>query len=186
MHKIVRIISVGIALLSVWGTTGLASAHSIEQNNGYSAVMHIDPDDEPSAHAPNVLNFLISKQNGSYNQNDYNITVGVGANGKSLAKLRLEPEGFGNAADGTAHYTFPSIAAYTINLHGVSLTDVTDKFDMNFEVRVADSVVSGKSVANKTGNTATQTVLLGGLGIVLLSAVAYTAISRGKRYDPKS
>ena len=173
--------------MGIASSTSLASAHTIKQSSGYSAVLHIDPDDEPSAHAPNAINFLIAKQHGSYNQNDYKITVGVAANGKSLARLKLEPEVFGNAADGVAHYTFPAIAAYSLNLHGVSLTDANDSFDMNFVVRVADNATGGVgSTGTGTGKVGEQALVLGSSSLVLLGCVGYVAISRGNRYATKS
>lgn len=182
MHTIIRTISIGIALLSVWGSTGLASAHAIKQNNGYSAFMHIDPDDEPSARAPIAMNYLISKQVGSYNQNDYAITVGVVKSGKTLATLKLEPRVFGNAADGVVHYTFPSVADYTIKLHGASLTDASDVFDMNFDVPVESSVVNDMSVAKKSDP---QAIVLSVLGLLVLGVIAHVVISRGKRQNSK-
>lgn len=185
MHKFIRYIGIMVALVGFVGNVGVASAHSIRQNNGYSAVMHIDPDDEPSAHEPNTINFLISRDHGSYNQNDYKITVGIAANKKSLATLRLEPEVFGNAADGVAHYVFPAIDTYAVQLHGVSLTNSADAFTMDFKVRVADNATTIGGSRNASNKTGAQALIFGSSGLVLLIVLAYLAISRGGRYKSK-
>ncbi|MEO7364671.1 MAG: hypothetical protein ABIV43_04180, partial [Candidatus Saccharimonadales bacterium] len=93
MYKLIN--RFGFLLLALLVTTGLSSgrvqAHELEAANGYTAVLHIDPDDSPSAGEQTVLNFLIGKNGASYNKNDYSIRVEISADGVETRSVPVEP-----------------------------------------------------------------------------------------------
>jgi len=156
--------------------SGSASAHQLKGNNGYTAVMHIDPDDDPTAGEPTVLNFLIGKDKGSYNQNDYDISVAISSDGQPTDHVVVAPAVFGNAGDGKADYTFPRLNVYTLTLTGHRKANPSDSFKMAFTVRVASQTATAK------GDTSDVLILSAG-SLVILGLAAYVAIVRGGRYD---
>lgn len=178
MLKSIKAMTLLLLVCSFLLSSGLAEAHSIKSDSGYTAVLHIDPDDDPLAGQPAVLNFLIGKDNGSYNQNDYSISVNVSAGGKQPQHLALQPEVFGDAADGIAHYTFSSINVYTIDLRGQLITDPSTQFHMRYIVRVAGASAGFKTSASNKG----PIVLLLSMGsLVLVGVIGYVVIRRGRR-----
>jgi hypothetical protein len=160
---------------------GIAQAHSLKTNNGFSAVMHIDPDDDPLANQPTVLNFLIGNEKLHYTQTDYRNSVTISANNTVLKKLSVDQSVFGNAGDGIAKYTFPSINVYTVDLRGVLISDPSVNFHMSFIVRVSGTL--GTAAINSTKSS--EVILIGGGSLVVLAIVGFTAISNGGRYATK-
>jgi hypothetical protein len=179
MYKLIRYSTVAVALCGVLLTSGVADAHTLRNNNGYSAVMHIDPDDDPLANQPAVINYLIDKDSGGFNQNYYNINVVISAGGKQLKHAVVEPQVFGSAGDGVVKYTFPSIKDYTIDLSGVSKTDKNDQFHMSFDVNVTGTL---GGVAPVSSNKSYLVLLVSGGSLVILAVIATIFIRRGRRY----
>ena len=183
MYKIIKLASLLLAVSGLLFNSGVAEAHSLESNNGYTAVMHNDPDDNPEAGQPAVLNFLIGKDGASYNQNDYNISVDISANGKQLHHGVVEPEVFGNAGDGVAKYTFPSGNVYTIDLRGSLKTNSSTKFHMTISVRVS-GFANGRAEAVTKNNGSTVLLLSAGSLVVFVVGV-FVIVRSGRRYASK-
>ena len=181
MRKLIRFSSLLIAIVAFNLSGGIAQAHSLKTNNGFSAVMHIDPDDEPLANQSAVLNFLIGNEKLHYTQTDYRNSVTISANGKVLKKLNVEQLVFGDAGDGIAKYTFPSVNDYTVDLQGVLIADPSVNFHMSFLVRVSGTL--GK--ASVSNGKSSEVILIGAGSLAVLGIVGYTVIGNGGRYAPK-
>lgn len=179
MHKSIRLFGLLLATCGLLLMSGVADAHSLQSDKGYTAVMHIDPDDDPLAGQPTVINFLIGKDGGSYNQNNYSIAVDISAAGKQLHHSAVEPEGFGDAGDGIVKYTFPVINAYTIDLRGYLKTDPATQFHMSFIVRIAGTAAGSETT---TSNNGPIVLLLSAGSLVLLGVGSFVGVRRGKRY----
>jgi hypothetical protein len=181
MFKGIKSLGLLVVFSGLLLSSGIAEAHQLKSDHGYTAVMHIDPDDDPSAGEPSVINFLIGKDGASYNQNKYDIAVDISADGQPTGHVPVESAVFGNAADGVAKYVFPGIAAYTINLTGHLKTDVSDKFQMSFIVRVADT-----AAAPKSAGSGLDALILSAGSLLILAMVAYRYILLGGRYAKRS
>jgi hypothetical protein len=179
MYKLIRYSGIAVALFAILLTNGFAEAHTLRNNNGYSAVMHIDPDDDPLANQPAIINYLIDKESGGFNQNYYNINVVISVGGKQLKHAVVEPQVFGSAGDGVVKYTFPSIKDYTLDLSGVSKTDKNDQFHMTFDVNVTGSLGGGSTASS---NKSHLVVLVSVGSLVILAVIATIFIRRGRRY----
>lgn len=160
---------------------GVARAHEIIDDGTYSAFLHIDPSDEPEAGVESTLNILISNSAASYNQTDYSNTVSIVLKGKTLKKLKVEQAVFGNAADGKAKYTFPSIGVYKIELDGHKIDNPADHFHMSFSTAV-NSVgsTSSAAVASKTSKTPYVVLLAVATAIAIGTVVAYSTKQRSQ------
>lgn len=178
MHKLIRTLGILLLLTTLIGSSRTVSAHALRMDNGYSAVLHMDPDDDPEASEVTVINFLINRTAGGFNQNDYNIKLAISAGGKLLQTSVVEPLGFGNAGDGLVKYTFPQGDTYSLVLSGTSKTDSSNHFKMTFPVRVTGA--SGSASAAK--GRGSQVIALGSSSFVVLGLVGYTTLTRGKRY----
>ncbi len=183
MRRHIRLLSLLVACAAILGSSGVAEAHVLKNDNGYSAVLHIDPDDEPLAAEPTVLNFLIDRAGGGFKQNDYKIGLDVLADGKLLQHAVVKPAGFGNAGDGVVRYTFPGINVYTIDLRGTSLTDSSAKFHMSFIVRVADTAGTGSNTSTQNRGSSSDVLLLSFGSLMLVVLIGFTVIRQGKRYQ---
>jgi hypothetical protein len=182
VQKLIRFTSLLLLLIvGVSLNSGIAQAHSLKTNNGFSAVMHIDPDDDPLANQPTVLNFLIGNQKLHYTQTDYRNSVTISANGTVLKKLSVDQSVFGNAGDGIAKYTFPSINVYTVDLRGVLISDPSVNFHMSFIVRVSGTL---GTVATNNGKSS-EVIIIGAGSLAVLGIVGYTVIQNGGRYAAK-
>ncbi len=182
MNRIVKIMALSLALVGIFFSNGVASAHSIESDNGYTGVLHIDPDDEPTAGTPAVLNFYIGKNGHSFNQNDYNIKIDIATHGKVLSHLTVEPKVFGNASDGVAQYTFPAAKSYDIDLYGQFKNDPFTKFHMRFEVAVAASTVAMGSV---NGGNKLKTFFALSSSLIIGTLLALKFNRKAERFNPK-
>jgi hypothetical protein len=182
VQKLIRFC--GLLFLVIIGLSfngGIAQAHSLKTNNGFSAVMHIDPDDDPLANQPTVLNFLIGNEKLHYTQTDYRNSVTISANGTVLKKLSVDQSVFGNAGDGIAKYTFPSVNVYTVDLRGVLISDPSVNFHMSFIVRVTGTL----GTVAVTNGRSSEVILIGAGSLVVLSIVGFTVIRNGGRYAAK-
>lgn len=181
MRKLIRYTSLLLAIAGLGFSGGVAQAHSLKNNNGFSAVMHIDPDDDPLANQPTVLNFLIGNQKLHYTQTDYRNSVTISANGKLLKKISVDQSVFGNAGDGIAKYTFPSVNVYTVDLRGVLISDPSVNFHMSFIVRVTGTL---GTVAASNGKS-TEVIIIGAGSLAVLGIIGFTVIRNGGRYAAK-
>jgi hypothetical protein len=186
MHRIIRYGSVLFFAIGLLFSSGVAEAHVLKEDNGYSAVLHIDPDDEPLAGQPTRLNFLMDSQNGGFSQNSYHIGLVIMANGKVLQRSTVEPAEFGDAGDGIATFTFPSLNVYTLTLNGVLASNNSQQFHMVYLVRVAGSVgADGNVTASQAASNGAQVVILSAGSLAILGLISFAVINQGKRYAPK-
>lgn len=180
MHKIINYVLAGLLTVGLTASPMIVRAHELTNADGYSAVFHMDPDDEPAANELTTLNFLVRKDTGSYIQTDYRNTLAISSNGKLLKTLPLKERSFGNAGDGIASYTFPKIGNYKIALDGQNLTDTSKRFHIVFDVTITENAVATSTIAatNKGG----AVLLLGATSLVLLAAGAAFMVKKGGRY----
>ena len=97
-----------------------ATAHELKTSGSISALLHINPDDDPVANQPSELLFLITDKDKKFNPENCDCQSTVIENDQtlfssSLFKGRSSYQGIFAPA---IPYTFPHIGIYTIQLSG--------------------------------------------------------------------
>jgi len=173
-----RRLILGLAVL-VSGVCGQAvgfsvpvAAHVEAGNNGVSAVMHIAPDDNPTAGQPTLIIFYMSGQGQNFSVASCGCQLEVRKDGKVVSTAIVEPADE-TTTDGQASVTFPDEGVYDFRLTG---TDGGRKFVIPYVVR-----------ANPAGGTTdaaagTNVLMVGLASLAIVSILAYYNITRGGRY----
>jgi hypothetical protein len=164
-------------LVLLLGTqSGVAFAHVLKTDNGVSAVLHIDPDDNPIAGVPTTLSLTYGTDKGSFQLGDCSCGVRVIENNKGVATTHVQPAYFGSAAEGNAIVTFPDIGIYNVIVSGSAADHSIPTFSMNYLVRVASSATSTTNKSNS------QIVIISLASLIAVGIVAKVQIERGNRY----
>ena len=179
LFRSIKFLGVALVISGLLLSPGIAKAHDLEVNHGYTAVLHLDPDDDPLAGQPSVLNFFMGKAGASFNQNDYKVSIDISSAGKRLQHSNVAPRVFGDASDGVVNYTFPRIAVYKVDLYGVLKADNSPQFHMSYTVRVADAVKGYSPPASVTDPAVLG--LIGSSAAVLIF-VGFVTIRSARRY----
>jgi hypothetical protein len=174
-----------LVLLAVFGASVLspagAYAHTLEADNGVSAVLHIAPDDNPQAAQDTTLDFSFSSQEPGFDIRYCGCKVSFASSSDRLYSTSISSIQ-NSASSGYAVVNFPKGGVYDLTVQGYTSGQLQDRFKLTYRVRVtpqsspADSLTSPKSL---------QVILLGVTGLVLLGILAVTMISGGNRYKAK-
>lgn len=179
MKKLLQFGLVSLLLLPVvmLATAGSAGAHVLEQDNGVSAVLHIEPTDDPVAARPTPLQFEFANNVGSFRLADYDTKLVVIENNRLVHEYAVEPA---SASAGEASVTFPQAALYDVVLTGTPVVAGAPQFRLDYRVRVA-------GVTSTTGHrvaASLQVILISALSVILLTMVAVSNVRIGKKYAP--
>jgi len=163
-----------ISLFLIAGTSGVASAHVLKEDNGISAVLHIPPAQQTQ------LDFSFSSQQSTFSLKNCDCQVIVQANGNTI---QTEPLGAGSedsGASAAASVTFPSIGVYDVIVEGSAKDGAFKSFKLDYVERVATSAVATTSQpVQRNGSTV---LLISATSFILLLMGAYAAIRQGGRY----
>jgi hypothetical protein len=175
------LLSLPVLLIVVFGTTSLASAHVLKQDNGIDGILHIPPEDNPEAGQPTEMDEAFSDQQNRFSLPDCDCMMSVMSNGKVLQKVALQPYFSGSTLDSKATVQFPSIGIYNVSVTGSAKDHKFPNFTLDYLVRVAVNANGTGATANDGGD-----VLIIGVGaLAILGLFAYTGISAGERYKKK-
>jgi hypothetical protein len=154
-----------LAMLVALGLPAIASAHVLKVDGHIGAVLHINPDDNPTAGDSTGYVMSFEDDTGKFSLPKCNCAVSIIDNGKTLATGPLHPS---NDEASENHYTFQAPAVYTMRFTGSPKQPGTfQPFRLDYEVRVTNGQLSAQAMP------ITLWVGLGmGIGLVLLGAYA--------------
>jgi hypothetical protein len=135
------------AFLFLSSQVNAVAAHTLEINNGVSAVMHIVPDDKAVANTPTTLEFQITDPNQDFNLKNCVCEISIKDQSKTIQSTTLQPSSIDGKNIGSAIVIFPSVGVYTVQLSGQSINSSFPGFNMSYIVR-ADSPTKNSSVGS--------------------------------------
>lgn len=154
-----------IALLFTLSIPAIASAHVLKVDDDIGAVLHINPDDNPTTGDSTDYILSFDDDTGKFSLPKCNCGVSIIENGKTIA---TKPLVVSSSQVSENHYTFLKPDVYDIRFTGTPKTpDAFQPFTLDYEVRVTD------------GQTNTQPMPVAlwvgmgmGIGLILLAAYA--------------
>jgi hypothetical protein len=165
------------ALLVVLFAGSTAYAHTFARDGSIGAVLHTDPNDDPSAGSPATLYLDIqdTAHNFSSGQCDCQLAVTLGS--RQLASLPVTSYG--------TSYTFPGQGVYVLTLSGSPLGGGTfQPFLLHFNLRVEPARAAAASGLPPFAKAVILATLGIGLMAILIVGVVYrpvTNVTGGKR-----
>lgn len=141
-----------VFLLSVWLICCVfiapqkVFAHFLAVDNGISAYLHIDPNDDPIAGETAILNFDIHDEQKHFMLATCDCSVFIKENGKTLFSDNLKKHMAKNSiGTGSVSYIFPSATVYTIEVVGKPLQKNSfQPFDLQWDFRINHAVSTQK------------------------------------------
>jgi hypothetical protein len=165
-----------VTLAGLFGAAMPVYAHVEAGNNGVLAVMHIVPDDSPTAGKPTIINFAFGGTANDFSILTCGCKLQVTQDSKQVASSLVE------AADetitnGVTSVTFPDEDVYKLAVTG---TAGARHFAIPFLVRVNPAGGSANTAAG------TNVLMVGLASLALVAVIAYYYISKGGRYAAKT
>ncbi len=183
-RRLIATVLLATSLIACAGTT--ASAHVLESNNGVSAVLHITPDDDPTAGVATPIGLEFNSTIPGFDLGNYKTDIVV--TGTSVSASSPAVTMSSDSSDplyGTAQVTFPDPGTYSIVVHGVANDTARDKdFSITYEVR-AERPVTTLTQNSTVSSAGFDSVMVGVASIGLLGIIAQYQIRQGGRYDKK-
>ncbi len=170
----IRLLLLCLTYVSTYMSIDKASAHVVENGKQVSAILHIQPDDDPVAGKDTRLQFTFASSANIFAVRNCDCSVILVQDQQEVAHVTL----MGTDTVGIAQVTFPLMGAYEVILHGNSRDTSFQPFTLTYTTRV------DRSLAQPTSNSGNglEAILFGSLAIAVLWLVAYTRIQSGKRY----
>lgn len=154
-----------LAMLACFGIPAIASAHVLKVDGDIGAVLHINPDDNPTTGKSTDYVLSFDDDTGKFSLPKCDCSVAIIEHGKTVATKSLVAGGNGLSEN---HYTFLKPDVYIMQVTGTPKSPGTfQPFTLSYEVRVT----SGQA------GTQPMPVLLWvgmamGIGLILLAAYA--------------
>jgi hypothetical protein len=121
----------------------------LKTDGSIGAVLHINPNDEPTANQPSTLVFEFKDKRNNFSSKECNCLVSILANGKTVYSQPLFQDTQTKDTYAAITYIFPESNIYTVQITGKSLSGTSfQPFHLSWDIRVA--------AATNTENT-TQT-----------------------------
>jgi hypothetical protein len=159
--------SLTVLVLAVGLFGGSASAHVLKTDGSIGAVLHIEPDDNPTTGKPTEYILSFSDDNGTLDISKCNCMVNVQENGKTISSRPIQVT---DPTDSIDKYTFQKPDVYTLQFTGTPTTaGLFQPFTLNYLVRV-----TGSGGANGA-QPFPMLIWVGmgmGIGLILLAAYA--------------
>lgn len=162
--------------LLVAASPGVASAHVLKEDNGISALLHIEPDDNPVAGQPTVLKLDFGDRNDAFNLVHCRCQLQLAVNEDQVIKtVTLAPGPNGGTLDTTATVTFPKIDKYDVILKGQATDGSFPDFHLDYDVAVDTA-----STVNK-GVSGSDVLLLSGAALIAFVPLIFLGLKYGSR-----
>src|SRR6185437_2925128 len=114
-----KLIAIFLSLFSWFAVFGLASAHVTQTDGSISAIMHIEPDDDPIVGQPTDFFFEFLDQASKFKTADCNCTATISQNGKQLFSTQLfKTSDTSDFVTPLFSYSFPSKGVYDVQVSG--------------------------------------------------------------------
>lgn len=168
-----------VAAMLFFALPGAASAHVLKVDGDIGAVLHINPDDNPTTDGPTDYTLSFDDDAGHFSLPKCNCRVLIMQNGQTIASRPLAAT---NGQVSENRYTFPAPAVYTMRFTGTPKTPgAFQPFTLDYEVRVTSGQLSAQPMP------VLLWVGLGmGIGLILLGAYAmdYDATETKRKRAP--
>lgn len=170
-------------LLAVIGSLVIAappaSAHVLKEDNGIYGVLHIPPDDSPSAGQQTDLSMSFGDAQDAFLLQDCDCRVVIKKDGATVQRTGLKPSRPDSTLAGDAFVNFPSVGVYEVLVEGSAKDGAFADFKLDYTVRVA--VAIGQPAAASKG---ADILIIGAGALAILAMVATMQIRQGRRYIP--
>ncbi len=178
-----KLINLSLAALVIiaLGNIPLASAHVLKQDHGISGVLHIPPEDSPSAAVPVTLNVSFADVKNSFSLANCDCQIVVQLNGNVIQAAPLRPYFSGSTLSSTSSVEFPKPGVYTVIARGSAQDDSFPKFQLQYLVRVTAGADSPATLSNKGSSV----IIIAVGSLAILALFASIAIAGGSRYKQK-
>ena len=151
------------ALLCSFALPAVASAHVLKVDGNIGAVLHINPDDNPTTGDSTDYIMSFDDDTGRFSLAKCNCNVSIIENGKTIA---TKPLVVSNNEVSENHYTFVKPDVYDMHFTGTPRTpDAFQSFTLDYEVRVGQVNMQQAPVLLWVG-------MAMGIGLILLAAFA--------------
>lgn len=133
------LITATIALSTLVGWVGVASAHILKTDNNIGAVLHIDPADEPIAGLPATFFFEFKDKQSKFQPAACNCQFSISENGQSIYSQPLfQSSSTPTLTNALVTYTFPKADSYKITVVGQPTQPAAfQSFSLVYDVRVS-------------------------------------------------
>ena len=128
-----------IALFSAFIKVQVASAHVLKTDGNISAIMHIDPDDDPVANSVASFFFEFEDKSGKFTPKECNCVFSIAENGKQIYSQDLfQNNSSPNLGSPSVFYSFPEKNVYQVKVVGNPIAPSGfQPFTLVYVVRVA-------------------------------------------------
>ncbi len=139
MLKILLVAVVGLAIGHV------ATAHELISDKTISAILHIDPNDVPTAGRPSSISYELKDSSGRFRINACDCTVHIRLGGQEIFSQLLAKEQAVNSLETSpVDFTFPRPDHYEVSLIGQPLTTgAFQRFALSHKVLVVPHTAAG-------------------------------------------
>lgn len=140
-----RTLGVSVAtLLLTLGIPAVASAHVLKVDGDIGAVLHINPDDNPTTGSSTDYAMSFDDDTGKFSLPKCTCTVSIIENGKTIA---VKPLTVSSSEVSENRYTFVKPDVYDMKFTGTSKTPgAFQPFTLNYEVRVTDGKTKAQPI----------------------------------------
>lgn len=155
------------------------SAHTFEENNGISGILHIAPDDLPKAGQPTQIHEFFNDPKDTFSIDGCTCHVLVKRDNQILQTTPLTRASPDATVEGTAVINFPKTGDYHVLVAGIAKQSNFPSFQLDYVVHVSSSAHT--SVLDRLKNS--MAVLEAAIAmLILLVALTYTLV-KGARHD---
>jgi hypothetical protein len=176
----IKIVLIAVALVVVAGWSAPVSAHVQASNDGVSAVMHILPEDDPTAAEVTYIQFTFGGSSRTFDVAGCACELVVRSGGREVSATPVEPIDATSPA-GHVVVTFPREGIYDLDLRGFTDKSAKARFNLKYVVRVS----AAGGAENAAG--AVDVILTSLASLAAIGVLAYYNISGGTRYTtPKA
>ncbi len=172
-----RLIIIITNIVLLVGIPQLAFAHELEQNNGISAVLHIQPDDNPIAGRKTILNISYGDSAKKFTLENCDCKISLVRNEKVLTTVKATPAHLHSTLESSAEIVFPSPGEYEIRASGRSNNNTFPDFEIEFPVKIS------KNIKKDTINDGYKVLIFAAGTLLIVIFAAFTYIKNGKRYN---
>ena len=177
VKQCMRLLGVLVSLAAlVVAYPGVASAHVLKEDNGISALLHIEPDDSAVAGQPTELKIDFGDSQDAFSLANCDCQLQLAVNEDQVIKtVTLLPGPNGGTLDTTATVTFPKVDHYDARINGHATDGSFPDFHLDFDINVAVAKDSSRALSGS------DILLLSGAALVVVVPLLYGALKYSRR-----
>jgi hypothetical protein len=161
--------------LGIFGSQS-AFAHELEADGGISALLHVEPNDDPIAGQKATLKLYFSDDTGKFNTKECDCSLMILRDAHVVHRLRLTPT---SSSVAEVSYEFKDAGAYDIQVTGKPTAgDNFKAFELKYELKVTPD-------KTKPSGSSLSAVILAGAAALLI-IVSAVGLVRSRRSQSES